>query len=286
MILIFFYYFWDNDNFQKEIEENNEKSIFLNEFLIPNNNFFEFNEIKINIENNYNYYFINNEKNLNNEEIKFKKIKKKINLTKNKQIITLNKKEKNQNSYLILPPNTKLNENNIIECLEGFNNNNKTINWKGCWKCLKKCHLDAKCIYPGKCECNNNLDGDGINECIIPIPFLLNYEIIDFYSIYIEYLNLDFKPNIIYCKLNNYYSFSKKILNNSIIFYFNNQILKPFNLSISFNNLTWSNELIIKNNNKKINLIYIYILIILLIIYKTFLNNNLKKWEFNALNQF
>lgn len=40
----------------------------------------------------------------------------------------------------------------------------------GCWKCLKKCTKNSKCLYPGLCICNDGFKGDGNNFCDPILP--------------------------------------------------------------------------------------------------------------------
>jgi hypothetical protein len=36
---------------------------------------------------------------------------------------------------------------------------------RGCWNCSSKCHSEASCVWPGRCECNRRFQGDGVTKC-------------------------------------------------------------------------------------------------------------------------
>ena len=42
----------------------------------------------------------------------------------------------------------------------------------GCWACNPQCDLNAQCVAPNKCICNEGFIGDGIDFCEKPIPSL------------------------------------------------------------------------------------------------------------------
>ena len=42
----------------------------------------------------------------------------------------------------------------------------------GCWSCNPQCDLNAQCVGPNKCICNEGYIGDGIDFCEKPVPIL------------------------------------------------------------------------------------------------------------------
>lgn len=82
-------------------------------------------------------------------------------------------------------------------------------NGKGCYKCIDQCNESASCVYPGKCECEIGLYGDGITECYVPVPFVIDTPPSDLLSTGNEKVTIQikplprFKPLKAYCKFEN-----------------------------------------------------------------------------------
>ena len=168
-------------------------------------------------------------------------------------------------------PNTINEKNGECVCSEGFiSDDSFFIN--GCFKCNDKCHINAKCIYPGKCLCENGLIGDGINNCNEPIPIISSFNLINN-----SYILIKFKTLTNYSTLNGYCKFNKdivigKILEDGILECLipNNENNFAINFQISFDSINWSLNYTIffKNILTKYFLIIIFILISFFIYFK------------------
>ncbi|EAY18046.1 hypothetical protein TVAG_113900 [Trichomonas vaginalis G3] len=51
-------------------------------------------------------------------------------------------------------------------------NDEPSDNNEDCWKCNSSCHSMAECVYPGNCICMHGLEGDGVNNCSVPVPHI------------------------------------------------------------------------------------------------------------------
>jgi hypothetical protein len=43
----------------------------------------------------------------------------------------------------------------------------------GCWACEPDCHMQATCVSPGRCQCLEDYEGDGISRCDVIVPQLV-----------------------------------------------------------------------------------------------------------------
>ena len=59
-------------------------------------------------------------------------------------------------------------------CLPGFVGFNPV--GYGCWTCKNKCHINARCVNPGKCECRYGYHGDGETLCTNERPEIVAIE--------------------------------------------------------------------------------------------------------------
>ena len=173
--------------------------------------------------------------------------------------------------------NTIIQDNKCI-CKLGYITDD--IEFKGCWKCEKKCHPKANCIYPGHCECKNGYYGDGIDICNNQRPIILNINP-NFGSINGNTLiNITVKyiiPNInhsIFCK------FDENIVRGNCLNNLTIQCLSPphnignINFFLSYDQIKWSNNNIIffyKDLNQKKNYQKFYLILIFLIIFSYYL---------------
>lgn len=60
-------------------------------------------------------------------------------------------------------PHSKKNFAKQCVCEDGYETTN--IHELGCWKCEKKCHLQATCQPNGECQCIKGYEGDGVETC-------------------------------------------------------------------------------------------------------------------------
>jgi len=144
----------------------------------------------------------------------------------------MSQSEENEDTTSALPPNTELDGNGNIVCIDGYYGNDP-VGEIGCWKC-SSCHIRADCVYPGKCQCADGYEGNGL-KCYPPIPQIISVKKHGS-SFFVMYgTNSTFVPTIAFCK----YSEEMK----EAIFFNKTIIQCPYiksNISISFDQVRWS----------------------------------------------
>jgi len=68
-------------------------------------------------------------------------------------------------------PGTELDSKGLCVCPRGYSGDDPVTS-RGCWTCDPCCDADARCGFPGKCECSDGLVGDGVASCRIPKPLM------------------------------------------------------------------------------------------------------------------
>jgi hypothetical protein len=58
-------------------------------------------------------------------------------------------------------------------CEEGFSYGDPEAS-VGCWRCSPPCHINAVCVAPGVCHCQNAFKGDGVSSCVPIVPRILS----------------------------------------------------------------------------------------------------------------
>jgi hypothetical protein len=83
----------------------------------------------------------------------------------------------------------------------------------GCWRCDQTCHLHATCVSPGRCQCLDNHEGDGVTRCDPIVPQLVALSPTTGYTdigtwIHISFLytakNWEWQKNSAVCKFGSY----------------------------------------------------------------------------------
>lgn len=117
---------------------------------------------------------------------------------------------------------------------------------QGCWNCEDDCNDDAKCIYPGICQCIPGFKGNGVRECEPITPKLLS-----FYpksgkagtNINISYSMLNnSNPLNAYCKFGSIPIDAKFVTSNYIICEVPKMKSEDALLTISLDAMAWSTE--------------------------------------------
>jgi hypothetical protein len=83
----------------------------------------------------------------------------------------------------------------------------------GCWKCDETCHAQATCVSPGRCQCLDNYEGDGVSRCDAIVPQLVALSPTTGYSdagtwVHISFIhtakNWEWQKNSAVCKFGSY----------------------------------------------------------------------------------
>ncbi|EAY20097.1 hypothetical protein TVAG_366050 [Trichomonas vaginalis G3] len=144
-------------------------------------------------------------------------------------------------------PNTYKDVNGTCTCLKNFPFGDP-YSQQGCYVCNDQCHDNAKCIFPGKCECVDGLIGDGKSHCDLPIPKLLSVSPskvskINPTIITAEYeISSNFTAIAGYCRIGTLISKAEKVSRRE----FKCKVIPsetPIQrVSISFDNISWTEE--------------------------------------------
>lgn len=146
-------------------------------------------------------------------------------------------------------PHTYRNGEGKCVCDEDYPSGNASLSL-GCFKCTSKCPNFSSCVYPGRCQCNPGYQGDA-KACKIEKPVFKSFdpESAQAYSTILGIVNytLSRKANFdkMYLKYRN-----KSIVCNPTNRSLFNCLIKNVGksgvveLGISFDNETWSNELV------------------------------------------
>ncbi|EAY08702.1 hypothetical protein TVAG_079620 [Trichomonas vaginalis G3] len=137
--------------------------------------------------------------------------------------------------------------NKTCQCMPGFpfGDPNST---QGCYKCNDQCNKFAICAFPGRCVCKNGYIGDGVKECIVPVPRLDSSNTSYIFTrggqnttiLTIPYKN--FHPDKAYCKFDDQIVKAHTVTNTTIICSsppIHEGIIKVF---ASYDNVTWTDE--------------------------------------------
>ena len=121
---------------------------------------------------------------------------------------------------------------------------------QGCFKCIDQCNESAKCVWPGRCKCNDGLFGDGVTFCTVPTPVIDESQFGDLFIVQSgELINISFRriprftPKTMYIKFGEKAVILGKLLNSTAV-----QCETPklesgtYSLFLSFDNLTWSQK--------------------------------------------
>ncbi|OHT08619.1 hypothetical protein TRFO_22805 [Tritrichomonas foetus] len=181
------------------------------------------------------------------------------------------------------------------KCLKKFPFGDPDIE-SGCWKCNDQCDDNAVCVSPGKCQCKEGFDGDGVNKCDLPLPVIYeispknvnkngNQNIHVFYEI-----NNNFTYRKVFCKIGSAYSVGTLISVKHVLCYLSRiteNDSTAFRVSLSFDNETWSKENIfvfLNDGNLSrryriqiVGQVWIFFAIIGVILYWTLKNKNKKE---------
>lgn len=130
------------------------------------------------------------------------------------------------------------------KCMDGFIFGDP--NKEGCFKCASQCHANAKCVYPGQCKCKQGYFGNGMTECVIPVPILDSSNTSFVYTVGGQNISIKtrnfatFVPEKAYCSFNTV-KVQAYFVNATAI----NCISPPlkagfYQVSVSYDNITWS----------------------------------------------
>lgn len=118
-----------------------------------------------------------------------------------------------------------------------------------CWDCNPSCSEFAECVYPGKCECQYNLDGNGIDGCYSPTPIIQNYTLSPLQENQLLFITVNYELTNQYTPINGYCVINNQILsgflnyNDSITCMIPKSIFGISLLKISFDQQHWSSEI-------------------------------------------
>lgn len=155
-------------------------------------------------------------------------------------------------------PNTQVGHRNSCVCLSGYFGDDP-LTERGCWKCSPECNKQAKCIYPGRCICQNGLVGNGISNCDPPVPKIVSLEnpkpdTGGLHSVLVYYsCPFDFSPYYAFCRFNNV-RVSALIHNNQSLECIIPDGILEGNVSISFDGNNFTEPLSFRNVENKKNL--------------------------------
>lgn len=167
-------------------------------------------------------------------------------------------------------PNTKITQNGTCICNSNFYGDPNSPD--GCWTCDVKCHYNALCVEPNKCECKKNYFGDGITSCKRPKPIIssffpnkCNYENTEIY--YITQKVKRFKPDDVFCRFGSFISNGEVI--NRTYFKCDCPSLRNgiFDSGLSFDNEFWSLQIPIEFDQESSSdfSIYNYVIMAMLV---------------------
>ena len=158
------------------------------------------------------------------------------------------------------------------ECEPGFPSGNPDLS-TGCFKCKHDCTENALCSFPGKCLCKAGYEGDGIHKCSIVAPIFLGIQPDNAIAFKQFIANVTFQPipkanfSVGYLKMKDIVHVchlkSEGMFNCTI-----KRMSGPgtVELSLSFDNSTWSKEYIeFQISAPEIGDIIMYIFILIII---------------------
>lgn len=188
-------------------------------------------------------------------------------------------------------PNTIKLQTGKCVCKNGFPFGNPN-NESGCWNCEEDCHDDAKCVFPGKCQCRNGYSGDGTESCKPIIPKIVGLSPsygLSGTKINISYIYEDKNtPKVAYCKFGSIPIDATVITPDYIQCESPKRKSEVVPISISFNADIWSTEEFFFKYTEKVDPIRLFpfifgsLLIIGIIVYTLFKlqgESNKKKFD-------
>ena len=157
--------------------------------------------------------------------------------------------------------NTESTADGMCVCLPGYVSDPNNISL-GCWKCNEKCHRLATCVYPGKCECNNGLNGTGL-ICSTPIPIhfqRVSLKALEEGGFYLEIRHEgpeEYTVPIVYIQIGSVIVKAKTFTDKIAEFDIPDSISGFQNVTISYDRLNWANEIKLWYFEKTMNNLFI-----------------------------
>ena len=142
--------------------------------------------------------------------------------------------------------NTESTADGMCVCLPGYVSDPNDITL-GCWKCDDKCHKLATCIYPGKCQCKDGLNGTGIT-CYSPIPLQFSRTALNplekgGYHLAIDHTCPEFyKVPMVYLQVGSQIFKAVAFSNDKASFNIPASIQGLKNVTISYDRVNWAND--------------------------------------------